>query len=142
MGGNDRGRCYGAVISRIKRRPYLSWSLTGAIVTGAIGVALKWATGLAPLWAYAVAINLATLLIYAADKGLAAHEGAPRVPNAVLVLLALVGGSAGALLGVAAGHKTSRRYRWLRVLLWVCLAGHLALLMCARIDASGPQGRR
>jgi uncharacterized membrane protein YsdA (DUF1294 family) len=130
------------VISRIKRRPYLSWSLVGAIVAGVIGVVLEWATGLPPLWAYAVAINLATLLIYAADKGLAPRKGAPRVPNVVLILMALVGGSAGALLGVAAGHKTSRRYRWLRILLWVCLVGQLALLMWARIDASGPQGRR
>jgi uncharacterized membrane protein YsdA (DUF1294 family) len=49
-----------------------------------------------------------------------------------------MGGSAGAIFGVAAGHKTSRRYLWLRVLLWVFLIGHLAVVYCAVIDPAGP----
>jgi uncharacterized membrane protein YsdA (DUF1294 family) len=121
----------------MKGRPYLVWTLAGALLTGAIGFPLHWATGLAPLWSYAVAINFATLLLYRIDKWISPAENAPRVPNALLVLLALVGGSAGAIFGVAAGHKTSRGYLWLRVLLWVFLVGHLAVVYCALIDPSG-----
>ncbi|MGD2148654.1 MAG: DUF1294 domain-containing protein, partial [Anaerolineae bacterium] len=90
------------------------------------------------VWSYAVGINAATLLLYLGDKGLAPLDNAPRVPNAVLILLALVGGSAGAILGVMVGHKTSRRYLWLRVLLIGFLVGHLALVYTALIDPSGP----
>jgi uncharacterized membrane protein YsdA (DUF1294 family) len=122
----------------MKRRPYLVWTLAGVLLTGAIGFPLRWATGLAPYWSYAVAINFATLLLYRIDKWISAQESAPRIPNALLVLLALVGGSAGAILGVAAGHKTSRRYLWLRVLLWVLLTGHLATVYCVLIDPAGP----
>jgi hypothetical protein len=39
-------------------------------------------------------------------------------------------------LGVAAGHKTSRRYLWLRVLLWVFLMGHLVSVTYVLIDSS------
>jgi uncharacterized membrane protein YsdA (DUF1294 family) len=38
------------------------------------------------------------------------------VPNQTLMVLAAVGGSIGALLGVyVLGHKTSREYFWFRV---------------------------
>jgi uncharacterized membrane protein YsdA (DUF1294 family) len=114
------------------------WSLVGLSLTGAIGFPLHWATGLAPLWAYAVAINFATLLLYRIDKWISPLENAPRVPNVLLVLSALAGGSGGAIFGVAAGHKTSREYLWLRVLLWVFLIGHLAMVYCVLIDPSGP----
>jgi uncharacterized membrane protein YsdA (DUF1294 family) len=118
--------------------PYLVWTLAGILLTGAIGFPLHWATGLAPAWSYVVAINFATLLLYRIDKWISPQENAPRIPNVVLVLLALVGGSAGAIFGVAAGHKTSRRYLWLRILLWVFLIGHLAALYCVFIDPAGP----
>jgi uncharacterized membrane protein YsdA (DUF1294 family) len=113
------------------------WMVAGALLTVAIGFPLHWATGLDPLWSYVVAINFATLLLYRIDKWISPQENAPRVPNVLLVLLAVVGGSAGAIFGVAAGHKTSRRYLWLRVLLWVFLLGHLAVVYCVLIDASG-----
>jgi uncharacterized membrane protein YsdA (DUF1294 family) len=114
------------------------WTLTSVLLTGAIGFPLHWATGLAPLWSYVVAINFATLLLYRIDKWISPLENATRVPNALLVLLALVGGSAGAIFGVAAGHKTSAKYLWLRVVLWVFLVGHLAVGYCVVIDPAGP----
>jgi len=122
----------------MRRRPYLKWSLLGVAMAGVTGLTLQLATGLSLVGSYAVAINAATLLLYLADKGLAPRDNAPRVPNAVLVLMALVGGSAGAILGVMAGHKTSRRYLWLRALLVGFLVGHLALVHTAVIDPCGP----
>jgi uncharacterized membrane protein YsdA (DUF1294 family) len=117
--------------------PYLIWTLAGVLLTGVIGLPLHWATGLAPAWSYLIAVNFATLLLYRIDKWISPQENAPRVPNVLLVLAALLGGSVGAIFGVAAGHKTSRRYLWLRILLWVFLAGHLAAVYCALIDPSG-----
>jgi uncharacterized membrane protein YsdA (DUF1294 family) len=122
----------------MRGRSYIIWTLAGILLTAAIGLPLHWATGLAPLWSYAVAINFATLLLYRIDKWISPLENATRVPNALLVLLALLGGSAGAIFGVAAGHKTSRKYLWLRAVLWVFLIGHLAAIYCVLIDPSGP----
>jgi len=122
----------------MRRRPYLKWTLAGLSIACATGLPLLLATGLSLVWSYAVAINAATLLLYLADKGLAPLDNAPRVPNAVLVLLALVGGSAGAILGVMVGHKTSRRYLWLRLLLIGFLVGHLALVFTTLVHRSGP----
>jgi uncharacterized membrane protein YsdA (DUF1294 family) len=112
------------------------WGLAAVLLTGAIGFPLRWATGLEAFWSYAVAVNFATLLVYRIDKWISPLNGAPRVPTVLLVLLAVVGGSAGAVLGVAAGHKTSRRYLWLRVLLWVFLMGHLVIVTYVLIDSS------
>lgn len=121
----------------MRLKPYLAWTLAGLVLTAAISFPLHWATGLAPLWTYFVAINFATLLIYRIDKWISPQENALRVPNLLLVLLALVGGSAGAIFGVAAGHKTSRKYLWLRITLWVFLLGHLVVVYCVLIDSSG-----
>jgi uncharacterized membrane protein YsdA (DUF1294 family) len=121
----------------MKGSPYLIWTLAAIALTGAIGLPLHWATGLPPAWSYLVAVNFATLLLYRIDKWISPYENAPRVPNVLLVLSALAGGSVAAIFGVAAGHKTSRRYLWLRILLWVFLVGHLAVVYCALIDSTG-----
>ncbi|MEA3377583.1 MAG: hypothetical protein U9R72_15460 [Chloroflexota bacterium] len=42
-----------------------------------------------------------------------------------------MGGAAGALLGVAARHKTSAKYLWLRLLLWLFLVVQLGLVAYA-----------
>lgn len=112
----------------MRTHPYASWSLIAALLTAILGYPLHLVTGLAPLLSYAIAINLATLLLYRVDKWLSPHTRAPRIPNLTLLLMAAVGGAPGALLGVAAGHKTSRRYRWLRSLTWFFAAVQLLLL--------------
>ena len=58
---------------------------------------------------YLPAINLLAFLIYGADKRKARREQW-RVPEKTLLLLALLGGSAGALLGMRVWHhKTLHR---------------------------------
>ena len=60
------------------------------------------------LYAYVTSINLITLLFYGYDKHQAGNNGF-RIPEIVLHLLALIGGSPGALLGqILFRHKTRK----------------------------------
>ena len=58
---------------------------------------------------YLLAINLLAFLIYGADKWKAKHEKW-RVPEKTLFLLALLGGSVGALAGMRAFHHKTRKW--------------------------------
>ena len=57
---------------------------------------------------YLAAINFTTLVVYGLDKG-RAKSGKWRIPERTLLLLALVGGSLGALAGmIMFRHKTRK----------------------------------
>lgn len=58
---------------------------------------------------YLAAINLATFIVYGADKR-RARKGKWRVPEKTLFLLPLLGGSAGALLGMRVFHHKTRHW--------------------------------
>ena len=62
--------------------------------------------GLLAIWL--IAINLVTFFVFGIDKWKAkrkaSHESTRRVPERTLFLLAALGGSAGALLGMRAFH--------------------------------------
>ncbi len=77
-------------------------------VTIALAV-LLWRLGLAPLWAGLIGMNAVALLLYGFDKRQAIASGT-RIPEAVLHVVALLGGSPGALLGQELfRHKTRKR---------------------------------
>jgi uncharacterized membrane protein YsdA (DUF1294 family) len=63
-------------------------------------------------WAWIAAISAFTLLVFKYDKLRApsARSGAERIPERVLLLLTLIGGTPGALLGMylPPRHKTSK----------------------------------
>ena len=60
------------------------------------------------LYAYLISINLMTLLFYGYDKNQAKNNKS-RIPEVVLHLLALIGGSLGALIGqFYFRHKTKK----------------------------------
>ena len=62
-----------------------------------------------PLIYYLLGINLLTFLVYGIDKR-KAKKGRWRIPEATLLLLAVVGGSIGALLGMRVfRHKTKHK---------------------------------
>ena len=68
---------------------------------------MHWQTVLA---LYLLAINIAAFSVYGADKR-KARSGRWRVPEKTLFLLALLGGSAGAWLGMKCfRHKTRKWY--------------------------------
>ena len=58
---------------------------------------------------YLAAINLATFIVYGADKR-RARKGKWRVPEKTLFLLPLLGGSVGALLGMCVFHHKTRHW--------------------------------
>ena len=85
-----------------------------AAATLALSLAL-WRLGLAPAYAYLVGVNAIALLLYGYDKRQAVVGGF-RVPELVLHLGALVGGSPGALLGQGLFRHKTRKFRFQVVL--------------------------
>ena len=85
------------------------------------------------LAAWLLAVNPVAMLAFCLDKLLARRE-AVRLPETLLHVLALAGGAAGALLGMAvARHKTSKRS--FRVTLFSLLLLEAALVVAWLLDA-------
>jgi uncharacterized membrane protein YsdA (DUF1294 family) len=88
------------------------WARFGwvAFLAAAAGALALWAyAGLPPLPAWLVAVNGVAFLTYGYDKWIAARPRALRVPEAVLLGLALLGGSPGAFVGMRLfHHKTAK----------------------------------
>lgn len=61
-------------------------------------------------FAYLAAVNFITFFVYGADKRRARIPGARRVPEKTLFALALLLGSAGALLGMRVFHHKTRHW--------------------------------
>ena len=58
---------------------------------------------------YLIVINIVTFLVYGMDK-LKAKQGSWRISEATLLILAIIGGSIGALLGMKVWrHKTQHK---------------------------------
>ena len=60
---------------------------------------------------YLLAVNIIACFFYGMDKWKARH-GAWRIPERVLLLLAFVGGSLGALLGMRIFHHKTRKSKF------------------------------
>ncbi len=64
-----------------------------------------------PLIIYLIAVNVLAFAVYGWDKARSKVQGARRVPEKTLFLLALLGGSVGAVLGMRVWrHKTRHWY--------------------------------
>jgi uncharacterized membrane protein YsdA (DUF1294 family) len=105
----------------------------GFAVVSICVVAVALAAGLhyaIPLWLCALAgLNVATAYLYAYDKGAAIAER-PRVPEALLHVHALLGGSPAALVSQAVfRHKTVKR--GFRALTWAIFVLQVAVLAVA-----------
>jgi uncharacterized membrane protein YsdA (DUF1294 family) len=59
---------------------------------------------------YLAAVNIIAFLVMAVDKGLSKREGARRVPERVLFLLAVIGGSLGSILGMQVFHHKTKHW--------------------------------
>jgi uncharacterized membrane protein YsdA (DUF1294 family) len=108
--------------------PFLIFGLAGLVIVGAgVALALEWTM---PAWVGAVAgINLATVALYGYDKR-AASTNRLRVPENVLHLAALLGGSPAALLSQRMfRHKTSKTS--FRIWFWLIVVVQLAAIAAA-----------
>ncbi|MGE0481029.1 MAG: DUF1294 domain-containing protein [Phycisphaerae bacterium] len=84
-------------------------SVAGGL-TGLVAAGLYFGLGLHPAWALLAALNVATFALYAYDKAAAAAAGRGRVPEFVLHVAALAGGSPGAFAAQRVlRHKTVKR---------------------------------
>ncbi len=90
-----------------KRNPKRTFFIVATVFVTGVSV-LLWQLGLPILYAYLIGINIVTLLAYGYDKR-QAIVGRGRIPEVVLHVAALIGGSGGALLGQGLfRHKTSK----------------------------------
>ena len=72
-----------------------------------------------------VAVNLVSFSLYGLDK-LKAKKGLWRVKESTLLLVALLGGSLGALLGMEVFHHKTKHWQF-KILVPVFLVLHIAL---------------
>lgn len=91
-----------------RHTPRRTFGVATLVAAGALSVALFILVPSAPLLAWLLAINLIAILTYGYDKSIAGGT-LMRVPEAVLLGLALIGGSPGAFVGMLLfRHKTSK----------------------------------
>ena len=86
------------------------------------------------LFIYLAAINLIAFLAFGIDK-LKARKGWWRIPEAVLIWLAVLGGSIGALLGMKLWHHKTlhKKFKYgipAIILLQLIIAGYIILYPC------------
>jgi len=107
--------------------PYKFFLLLALILSAGIGIALWHFTRINPLWIYLITITLITFLFYVYDKYQAIHQNT-RIPEAVLHLLTLAGGTIGAIAGqLLFRHKTKKlSFRVVFIIIMVVQIGVIA----------------
>ena len=92
-----------------KHRPKLLFLTLAAVSVTALSFLLAHFLEIRLLYAYLIGVNLTTFVSYGFDKHWAIHNHS-RIPEIVLHLLALAGGSGAALVAqIAFRHKTKKR---------------------------------
>ena len=111
--------------------PYLKYSLIGLgtalVLLFGLATALDRPTSFA-LWLvmWVAALSLVTFGIYGYDKA-QAQGGGPRVPEVVLHLLGLLGGTPGAFIAMRMFHHKTSKQSFLTIF-WIIVAVQLAAL--------------
>ena len=91
------------------------------------------------LCVYLIVINIVALCLYGADKS-AAIRGRRRIPNKVLLCLAVIGGSVGALAGMYVfRHKTKTWYYTIPVPVILLLQIAAAVLLLSGCSSTPAQ---
>jgi uncharacterized membrane protein YsdA (DUF1294 family) len=99
-------------MSTKRRNPKLHWSLAGLGIALLLTLLLtiKTPIRLHPLIMWLIATNVTTFSFYGLDKTFARRRLRTRIPELTLQILALVGGTIGALVGMKIfRHKTVKR---------------------------------
>ena len=96
--------------NRSRTSPFLMFTVVGCAATCVGAIVLARRFQLEGWIAYLIAVNAVTLILYAYDKAAAVGGGIVRVPEIVLHVGALVGGTPGAFAGQRLfRHKTIKR---------------------------------
>lgn len=99
-------------------------------VSVVMAAVLWFVAGLPPLWAWLLAVNATAFLTYGYDKWIAGtRPRSVRVPEAVLLGLALCGGTPGAYAGMRLFHHKTAKASFLNRFGWI--AAGQALLVTA-----------
>ena len=86
-----------------------------------------WWSGLDPLLAWLLSVTLVTFLAYGYDKAIAGSRQV-RIPEGVLLALALAGGTLGALAGMQVFRHKTRKTSF-RLRFWLIAAAQVALIV-------------
>ena len=106
------------------RSPYKVYGSAVVILVGALDAALV-AAGATPVVAYLIAVNATALVLFGWDKGIARSQ-MPRVPEAVLFALAIVGASPAILVGQSLFHHKTIKPSF-QVIFWLIVLAQIAL---------------
>lgn len=107
---------------RRRPSPQRTFGAVGVILAAMATGALTLAAGLPPAMAWVLGISVVTFLAFGYDKAVAG-AGPTRVPEVVLLGLALIGGTLGAMLGMLLfNHKVGRKTTDFRIGLAVVAA--------------------
>jgi uncharacterized membrane protein YsdA (DUF1294 family) len=102
--------------------------ITFALAAGGALLLNRFVLSLSPLMSWLVAINMVAFFTYVYDKAISG-QGIERVPESVLLALALAGGTVGALAGMKwARHKTAKGSFQMKLLAVVSVQLLLALV--------------
>ena len=99
---------------------YGLFATVGIVLVGALGGLMYAYTPLPPIFIYLAALTIVAFLLCGYDKKVAGRE-ATRVPEIVLFAIALLGGSAGLLIGMKTFRHKTRKVSF-RIVVGVILA--------------------
>lgn len=109
------------------QNPYKFYFLIAFGVLTIIVIALWKLTAIHPLWIYLIAISLLTFCFYGNDKYQAIRQKS-RIPELVLHILALAGGSIGALAGQLIFHHKTKKLKF-QVIFILIAAAQISLII-------------
>lgn len=109
-----------------KHQPKKTFFWIAALLVAGTSV-LLWQMGLPLAYAYLIGINAVTVLLYGYDKRQAV-VGRGRVPEMILHLAALVGGSPGALIAQMLFRHKTRKFKFRLVFVGIILLQILVAL--------------
>jgi uncharacterized membrane protein YsdA (DUF1294 family) len=103
--GRFVGRLYGGTMSSI----YVRYAVLGLGASVVLFLLLNFQTSWWWYWNWLLAASVVTFVMYGLDKTQAKRDGG-RIPNAILHMMALIGGFVGALFGrIVFNHKSNVR---------------------------------
>jgi uncharacterized membrane protein YsdA (DUF1294 family) len=106
--------------------PAIRFGLVGLAMAAILAAGIWW-VGLDPLLSWLLSVTLITFLAYGYDKAIAGTQSV-RVPEGVLLALALAGGTLGALVGMQVFRHKTRKTSF-RLRFWLIAAAQVALVI-------------